>query len=57
MIWHAKLWWTKENKIITQVKNKIILGLIKDEAGGKIIAQYAATNLKTYGCKVQKNDC
>ena len=57
MIWHAKLWWTKENKIITQVKNKIILGLIKDEAGGKIIAQYAATNLKTYGYKKQKNDC
>lgn len=57
MIWHPKLWWTKENKIITQVKNKIILGLIKDEAGGKIIAQYVATNLKTYGYKVQKNDC
>ena len=37
-------------------KNKKVIGLMKDEMGGKTLTEFVAVKLKTYAVKIQKDE-
>ena len=45
------------NRLLPKGKNKKVIGLMKDELGGKIMTEFAAFRPKTYSYLINKEMC
>ena len=44
------------NRTLEKVKNKKVIGKLKDELGGLIMSEFCAHRAKTYACRLDNND-